>query len=86
MRKPGRRVTIHHNPAYAARLIEVSQTEGEDRAKAYLRLAMRGKTHRVVGKDGKMSLVIVNGSRDNPFRIPASACKTAKSATNRRTE
>lgn len=76
---------IYHNRAYAARLIEVSQTEGENRARAYLRLALRGKTHREVGKDGKFTLVRVNGSRDkNPFRVPASACKTAKQSNKRR--
>lgn len=84
MVKPGRRITIRHTPAFAARLLNVSQNEGEDRAKAYLRLALRGKVHREVSRQGHNSLVWVNGSRDNPFLVPTSAVKFVKVRKQRR--
>jgi hypothetical protein len=79
IKRTGRRVTIQPNRAFFNRLNEVKRKEGSNRSQAYYRVMLRGKVHRVVGRDGKFALVWVNGSKFNPFRIPASACRTVRS-------
>ena len=80
MVKLGRRVTVKHNRAMAARLIEVAKEQGEDVARAYLRLAMRGTTCRVTRKSFGYVTLRVRGSKE-AFIIPAGAVSSVKGSS-----
>jgi len=80
IKRNGRRVTVTHNRAMAARIQAAATAEGKNRGLAYYRLATRGTVCRVVGRSGPNVLLAIRGSDSRrPFVVPVSACKTVQS-------
>ena len=77
-RQPGRRVKVRLNQAMARRLMEVAQERGEVEAIAYLRLAIRETTCRVVGWS-KGSLTLRCRGTLTSFVVPAGATSPVRS-------